>query len=409
MTENYQLLLAEAARLHERHEVTRPESFNVFSVLRSESDEVNLHSRFLVALLDHVDPNEAQWRNLESFLKRVANVEAFSLQDVVVSRERYNIDILVTNGANQALIVENKIWAGDQETQLQRYFDEMMRQGYRDENIFLRYLTPFGHDPSKKSLGNLPKERVENVAYRDEDFHNWLRHCQRRAYDQPALRESIAQYLRVVQKLTGTDYSEAYMNELRDLCLKDENLVLIKDLEAARTEAWISLIRELMKEIEAALDASINDLPEKHKITNISEARIRKLVTGRENTWSGLYYAFRDEAQLGVQIDTWDRCVFFGVRCVRENSPDPYDEIKKTLNGPKDSSEHWPWWKYPATSVNPNPRYPDKEHLRLLANEEKRQRFVANIVDETRTLWERIKAAGLVPRDLVTPPGSAPA
>ena len=399
MTEIYQLLLAKAARLHERHEAMRPESFNVFSVLRSESDEINLHSRFLAALLDHVNPGEAQSRNLESFLKHVANIEGFSMQDVAVSRERYNIDILVTNGAKQALVVENKIWAGDQETQLQRYFDDMKRQGFRDDNIFLRYLTPYGHDPSEKSLGNLPKERVENIAYRDEDFQNWLRHCQRRAYDQPALRESIAQYLGVVQKLTGTDYSEAYMNELRDLCLKDENLVLIKDLEVARTETWISLIRKLMEEIEAALKASINDLPEQDEITNISEAHIRKLVTGRNNIWSGLYYAFRDEAQLGVEIDTWGSCMFFGVRCVREDTPDTYEEIKQKLNGPEDGSKQWPWWQDPPGRVNPNPRNPEKEHLRLLANDEERRRFVANIVAETKTLWERIKAVGLVPGD----------
>ena len=41
-----QNLLKEAARLYEKHEAGRPEPFNVFSVLRSESDEVNLHSRF---------------------------------------------------------------------------------------------------------------------------------------------------------------------------------------------------------------------------------------------------------------------------------------------------------------------------------------------------------------------------
>ena len=393
---NYQLLLAKAAKLYECYEAMRPEPFNVFSVLRSDRDEVNLHSRFLAALLDHVNPGEARRRNLETFLKCVANVKNFSLEGLAVGRERYNIDVLITNGAKQAVVIENKIWADDQEKQLQRYFDEMKRQGFRDEDIFLRYLTPFGHDPSKESLGNLPKEKVENIAYRDEDFQSWLRHCQRRAYDQPALRESIAQYFRLVQKLTGTDYSEAYMNELRDLCLKDENLVLVKDLEVAKTEAWISLIRDLMKEIEAALNGSINDLPDKHIITNISEARIRDMVTRRKHNWCGLYYAFQDEAQLGVQIDTWDSCMFFGVRCIREENPHVYDMIQRKLNGSKDSGEKWPWWKYPDSRVNPNPRYPYREHLRFLAKEEQRQRLVSNIADEMRTLWERIKAAGLV-------------
>ena len=49
----YRLLLEKATRIHERHEAGRRKPFNVFSVLRSEHDEVNLHSRFLAALLDH--------------------------------------------------------------------------------------------------------------------------------------------------------------------------------------------------------------------------------------------------------------------------------------------------------------------------------------------------------------------
>ena len=53
MIESFRLLLEKAARLHDRHEAGRREPFNVFSVLRSEHDEVNLHSRFLAALLDH--------------------------------------------------------------------------------------------------------------------------------------------------------------------------------------------------------------------------------------------------------------------------------------------------------------------------------------------------------------------
>ena len=53
MNDAFRLLLEKAARLHDRYEAGRREPFNVFSVLRSEHDEVNLHSRFLAALLDH--------------------------------------------------------------------------------------------------------------------------------------------------------------------------------------------------------------------------------------------------------------------------------------------------------------------------------------------------------------------
>ena len=65
---NYQLLLARAAQLYDKHEVGRPEPFNVFSVLRKETDEVNLHSRFLYALLDYQKSGDDSWENLKELL-----------------------------------------------------------------------------------------------------------------------------------------------------------------------------------------------------------------------------------------------------------------------------------------------------------------------------------------------------
>ena len=66
--DNYRLLLEKAGRLYERHEAGRRETFNVFSVLRSEHDEVNLHSRFLAALLDYRKSHDGPRENLADFL-----------------------------------------------------------------------------------------------------------------------------------------------------------------------------------------------------------------------------------------------------------------------------------------------------------------------------------------------------
>ena len=68
MSVNYQLLLEKAALLYERYEAGRRDSFNVFSVLRTEHDEVNLHSRFLAALLDYRQPSDGHRENLADFL-----------------------------------------------------------------------------------------------------------------------------------------------------------------------------------------------------------------------------------------------------------------------------------------------------------------------------------------------------
>ena len=229
MDTNYQLLLKEAALLYERHEAGRRDPFNVFSVLRTEHDEVNLHSRFLAALLDYRQPSDGPRENLADFLCTVG-IRDLKHEDATVGREVDNVDILIRDSSSrQAVVIENKIWAGDQPQQLLRYAEQQEKDGYTPH---LLYLTLDGHDPSEDSAGG---RDYECISYKDH-LSPWLKNCQQRAYDEPALRESVAQYLRLIEKLTGTDYSEAYMSALKELCLKDDNLVLVRDLNEAMVE-----------------------------------------------------------------------------------------------------------------------------------------------------------------------------
>ena len=217
MTTDHERLLALVARHYERHEVERKgrPSFNVFTVLRSSSDEVNLHSRFLHALLDYQEPRDGERVNLRDFLDDVACVSEFSSHGVSLYRESDNIDLLISNG-EKAVVIENKIWAGDRCQQLRRYHDKLVSQGYDPSDIHLLYLTPFGDKPSEQSLDDLP---CKTLSYRD-DLPPWLERSQQRAFDNPALRESIAQYRQLIRILTRTDYSETYMTELKDLLLE---------------------------------------------------------------------------------------------------------------------------------------------------------------------------------------------
>lgn len=394
--DKYGGILTGVARLHERHVASNPEPFNVFSVLRSESDEVNLHSRFLAALLDHRKLGEEERSNLMAFLESVAGIDCFDRRGVSVEREKYNIDILITNASRQAVVIENKIWAGDQTGQLQRYHGEMIARGFPDEQIHLRYLTPFGHDPSEESVGGLSRERIVNIAYNDPIFQDWLRCCQQRACDEPELRESVGQYLRIVRKLTGTDVNKAHLNELTDLCLENDNLALVHDLKTAFDEAWIQVLHKLFGEIEKVLENAIGDLPKKHDLYNISEPRIRKLVTGSGNSWCGQYFRLTDHSQLGIELSTWHPAKFFyGVRCIRADDSHEHDRITAKLSGRDGSTEKWPCLRYPNARVNPSPRNPLREHLIFLVSEANRESLARSIAKEVATLWQQIKDAGL--------------
>ena len=207
MSDNYRYrwLLSEAARLYERHEAVRRDPFNVFSVLHTEYDEVNLHSWFLHALLDYRQLSTGHRKNLADFLHSIVRMDKDKIDpdDAIVERESDNIDILIRDPSSvrdhpSAVVIENKIWAGDQPEQLRRYEKKMKGQSYTPH---LLYLTLDGRSPSEDSADGL---KYECISYK-EDLPPWLKRCQKRAYDEPALRESVAQYLHLIAKLTATD------------------------------------------------------------------------------------------------------------------------------------------------------------------------------------------------------------
>ena len=391
MIDSYRLLLEKAARLYERYEAGRPEPFNVFSVLRSEHDEVNLHSRFLHALLDYRQPSDGHRENLEDFLRSIVGTDELDPDDAIVDRESDNIDILIRDHSSmQAVVIENKIWAGDQHEQLWRYAKKQKEQGYTPH---LLYLTLDGHDPSEDSVRGLDPKCVKCPSYKD-DISLWLKRCQKHAYDEPALRESVAQYLHLIAKLTGTDYSEAYMKELKELCLQDDNLVLVHELNEAMIEARVSLLHKLWQEIACKLKEEIADLSElSEEGSDVTEKRVRRFVTyQRGYRHHGIYYKFGRCAFLTVEVED---SIYFGVICPKEESEDEYYRLKEALEealGQSYSNEGWPWFRY---APDLNLKYPTREHLKLLVNEGKRQEYVEAVVSGVGDVWKSIKDAGL--------------
>ena len=243
--QEYKTLLNFVGLLHKAHEGDRPRPFNLFSVLRGARDEVRLHSRFLAALLDHRDHRTKGQENLKDFLRAVLSLkdDRFDWAKSMVQKERSNIDILITLGDQVAVVIENKIDHGDEERQLERYVETVDSWGY--EEIHPIYLTLDGRPPSPESIGSLSLERVTRIGYSSNAFQDWLRNCQRRAFDEPELRGSIVQYLRLVQELTGTDRKGGYMGALKELLKEGNNLCLAQDISDA--------IRETMIELELCL------------------------------------------------------------------------------------------------------------------------------------------------------------
>ena len=380
---NYQLLLAKAAQLYEKHGVGRPEPFNVFSSLQNKNGHLHekLHSRFLHALLDYKKPGSETRENLKDFLQRVG-VKNFKLCGVKVEPECYGIDILITNNVKQAVVIENKSNKdrGDEPRQLQRYYETVKNLSYSD--IHLLYLTPDGHDPpSDNSVGNLDRKLIKRIFY--ENLIPWLVRCQKRDENEAALQDAVAQYLLLVRKLTGTDFRGKYMSELKELCLKDNNLVLVHDLndvipEAIREAIWSEIKDELRWE----------DLD---------------LVSKGED---GLSYELNEVSQIhvGAHDKDSDGRIWFGVYCSKKEHKRKYDKIKKALEsflsgGELDTEEKYPWWIYADTGYVDtylNLKKPTREDLEILSNEEKRKKIVKKIAQGLQELLEVIEDIAMV-------------
>ena len=386
--ERHRRLLALAGRLHERHATNRP-SFNVFSVLRSPSDEVNLHSRFLHALLDHTDPATGMRRNLHKFLKKVARIPDFDLSGARVERETNQIDLLVTNDY-EAIVIENKIWAGDQPQQLRRYRDRLREAGYPDCAIHLLYLTPDGHKPSAQSTNGLEPDRVKPISYRD-DIRCWLRVCHQRAYDMPALRESIGQYLDLVRKMTGTDYQGMHMNELKNLILEEDNVILAQQLADALAEAKTELVVTLWQDVHEALTtiAGFPSLDEEYADLRFSPAVLKSVTPGRR-TESGLYYLIPGTEGAWFGVAAVDE-VWYGVSCNADDYPKDHKRLTADLAdaGPAHSSAKWaPWWRHPDPT--PRIRTTDADSLRILLDPERRRCLVKEVVNGIQALHVKL-------------------
>src|SRR5690606_2832685 len=186
--------------------------FNIFSALHKETDEVRLHSRFIAYLLSQ-DANHGMGNIfLKLFIKSILDI-SFDCEKYTVKTEDKNIDILIFN-ENQEIIIENKIYAGDQPHQLVKYYSARMAENVKVQKEIVKvvYLTLGRHNPSNDSRGNIPEEKLKCIDYTQE-INNWLTNCIEIAKQKDdILSKTIFQYKELITKLTS-DVSQAKENQ----------------------------------------------------------------------------------------------------------------------------------------------------------------------------------------------------
>lgn len=224
----------EQAQQKERNR--KGENYNLFSILSIERYELK-HSALIANLLDPEESHGCGDAFLRAFFEIALKDLAYPFEDCTLPHsytEYYTgpiagdtggrIDILVKS-SQYGLIIENKIYAGDQDKQLIRY-DNYGKEIFGADGYLLVYLTLYGCDASKESTATKSAEEVGylRLSYA-EDILRWLEQCVRLAYDKPLVRESLNQYIRTIKQLTYQDMNLKNIRKIIDLAVDHPEVV----------------------------------------------------------------------------------------------------------------------------------------------------------------------------------------
>lgn len=234
-------------------------NFNVFEILGVGTKEVRLHSNFLAELLDpkgsHMQGDLFLKTFLEIFEDKIKWEEVpFNVEDAIVQKEYWtgyitedylqggSIDILVRNN-KQGIIIENKIYAEDQEKQLLRYYNYGINTFKSENNFKLLYLTLDGSVPAEFSTANTNNFSCISYQY---DIIRWLEKCLTVVYDFPLVFALIRQYLNHIKYLTNQSIFKKMGHEIKNLIEADESSFF-----AAReiSNALLEIRRDLFSKI----------------------------------------------------------------------------------------------------------------------------------------------------------------
>lgn len=375
------------------------DNFNMFTILRKESDEVYLHSRFLSALLDPNGPHKLGKLFLNSFLDRIGSDFDYDEKSLEVypnnqNRSEYKeIDIcFIDRVAKNAVMIENKIYHEDtnheDKGQLENYYGRLIEEDkIPEDRIEVYYLTLDGHEPSEDSVklsGKYPElqDKVKCISYSVEILE-WLRSIVKECYNKPSLRESIIQYIKIVENMTNNDISIDERKEITSLIgMNEDNLMSAKLLIDNFNHVKWHTIYDFYIELETELQYrgfEILHKPEEKDITNLVHGGPKKRKVDLELT------ARKKNVPVWISAEFTD-WLFWGVCNDKILSKEISSKIKSFMAENKVFTQEdiWLCWKYFGDSDEERIYFPDftEEGTFRLISPQYRKGMILRLVNE---------------------------
>lgn len=251
----------------------RGENYNLFKVIHMTSNETSVHSAFIADLLNPKGLHGMGDEFLRLFVKTIdthgfdfdiegseVKIEEAIGQKNLEDTSGGRLDIIITNKKGQAIIIENKIYAKDQEAQMARYLNYANKK-HKDKYLLL-YLSLDGQvhdvDYTTKGVAKIDED-FYTISYR-EDILNWLYKCRQLAVDKPLLREGISHYMNLVKYLTHTNMNAQAKNEMIDVIMSNPSY--IKNLHVyanAITSSMQALTNKFWQELYVKMQLLVHE------------------------------------------------------------------------------------------------------------------------------------------------------
>lgn len=316
--------------IYDRHKILdeSKSDFNIFQTIANPYDEMNLHSKFIYTILNE---KKYGYEFLLSFLKNIGlDLVDIDKSSIKIEREKAvhdgRLDLYIefrTNDELYSIAIENKIYAGDQNKQLDRYlaYLDAINKG-KEKHLY--YLTLDGHDPSSESCSNLSK--VINISY-SENILNWIGEAISISAKEAKLREVLVQYEELLEKICGKDID--YTMEIKDYILKNaDNYDFAKSLETGLAEARVELQDKFWKRLEARLEEHLSreyglDMSKVDKTKEIGTSNkwYSLNLIKKKSRYFGLIYNlgnFKNLGDLYLKVEI-ERNLIFGIRNVESH------------------------------------------------------------------------------------------
>jgi hypothetical protein len=345
------------------------ENYNIFKVINLTSNEVRVHSAFIAHLFNPRESHGYDAVFLKLFIEHL-KIEDFDLDSAKVLVER-NIGVKTINTGGRLdidiwdkndfhIIIENKVYTGDQENQMTRYYN----YGKSCRRFKLLYLTLDGTIPDEdySCIDQITGYKLEigedyDLLSYAFDIKKWLEACREKAISNPLLREGISHYLNLIKHLTNQTMNITLKTEVETELLKEDNILNL------------ALLKQSIAGTERALQLQFwNKLMTRFKqagykiLSNNFEVGVERFYSSRKNNkWYGFEIFVSDIEQTSLRYGVrFDNYIYSGFTIWEgennaKNANDEYvilrDKIEK-INSSYQSNDYWLGWKWQQPQLN---------------------------------------------------------